>query len=235
MTSVIILAAGIGSRLLPLTAECPKCMVKVGGHSLIERLLSQVRSFSPESEILVVVGYKSSLLSDFIHQLNVDAEVIVNSDFLTTNNMESCRLALDVASPGDCVIVNADCMYDDVIVQCMLTQEESCIAVDSNHFSEESMKVKVADDAVVRISKQLSESTDVKTSIDMYYFTEPDKLALHRIMRDYSEEGDLNQWTEVAIDRLVGDATIVPKEFSGSRWVEIDNLADLEFARELFS
>jgi len=234
MSSVIILAAGIGSRLRPLTDDRPKCMIEVANQPLIERLILQIQKFSFDSKIIVVGGYKVDLLEKFLHKFDGHVNLVINSDYSTTNNMESCRLGLESAPNEDCIIVNADCIYDDSILKGMLEQKASCIAVDSNQYFEENMKVRVETGVVIKISKDLDDSKDVKTSIDIYYFTKSDRQALHQIMSDFNSNNDLNQWTEVAIDCLVKTCNVLPKEFSGNKWMEIDNLHDLAMAQKLF-
>jgi len=235
MKSVIILAAGVGSRLRPLTNDCPKCMIEVAQQPLIKRLILQIRKFSLDSKIIVVGGYKVELLKKFLHKFDANIDLVINSDYLTTNNMESCRLGLETAPIGGCIIVNADCVYDDAIVKGMLEQKTSCIAVDSSQYFKENMKVRVEEGIVTKISKDLDDASDIKTSIDIYYFDKMDRRSLHKIMLNFNENNDLNQWTEVAIDRLVREKPVLPKEFSGNRWMEIDNLGDLEMAQKLFS
>jgi choline kinase len=234
MKSVIILAAGVGSRLRPLTNNMPKSMVKIAGKALIQRLIEQIKTFSIDTKIIIVAGYQSEQLRQFLSQYDTNVEIIDNTDYLSTNNMESCRLGLDFAPIGDCIIVNADCIYDDKIVKDMLKQKHSCIAVDSSEYFEENMKVKVIDGSVKEISKTLQAKVGVLTSIDMYYFTEEHRNNLYKIMLSFNKSNDLNQWTEVAINEFVKEYSVGVKDFSGNRWVEIDDLKDLNNAESKF-
>lgn len=234
MKSIVILAAGVGSRLRPLTDNYPKCMVEVARQPLIGRLISQIQKFSIDSRIIVVGGYKVEVLEEFLHKVKANINLIINTNYLITNNMESCRLGLEAAPRGECIIVNADCIYDDAIVQGMVEQKTSCIAVDSSKYFKENMKVRVNNGMITKISKDLDDAVDIKTSIDMYYFTKLDRELLYETMLDFNRKNDLNQWTEVAIDSLIRERPVLPKEFSGNKWMEIDNLIDLKIAKKLF-
>tara|TARA_B110001450_G_scaffold244750_1_gene257180 strand:+ start:1763 stop:2395 length:633 start_codon:yes stop_codon:yes gene_type:complete len=210
-------------------------MIEVAQQPLIQRLILQIQNFSPASKIIVVGGYKVELLKKFLHKFDANIDLVINPDYSTTNNMESCRLGLEAAPIGGCIIVNADCVYDDAIVKGMLEQKTSCIAVDSSQYFKENMKVRVDKGTVTKISKDLDDALDIKTSIDIYYFTELDRRFLHKIMLNFNHNNDLNQWTEVAIDRLVSEQPVSPKEFRGNKWMEIDNLGDLDIAQKLFA
>ena len=90
------------------------------------------------------VGLKLCLDDFYQQNKDMNIDVVINEDFETTNNMESCRLALESFDYEDCIIVNADCIYDDKIVIKMLAAHESCIAIDSSQYCEENMKVSLS-------------------------------------------------------------------------------------------
>ena len=89
---VIILAAGQGTRLRPLTDNCPKCMVEVNGKSIIERQLETMYACGiKEDDITVIAGYRNEVLQDRFR--NTGIRFVVNNDFETTNMVYSGRLA----------------------------------------------------------------------------------------------------------------------------------------------
>ena len=87
------------------------------------------------------------------------------------------------------------------------------------------------------ISKKFLEIDGAITSIDIYSFSADDIRTLAGIMEDFHSRGDLNQWTEVAInDLLISEKSLVESiDFEGEKWMEIDDIADLEKAREMWS
>ncbi len=90
----IILAAGMGKRLKDLTRDNTKCMVKVNGVPLIKRMLQQLDKLSI-SRIVIVVGYESQKLIDYVATLNINStiEYVNNPIYYKTNNIYSLYLA----------------------------------------------------------------------------------------------------------------------------------------------
>jgi len=236
--NIVILAAGIGGRLKPLTDTLPKCCLTIGSETLIGRIITQLSRASQEFKIKinihVVGGFCFEVLRDEIGKLPVPVNLIRNENYLETNNMESCRMALEEIALLDTVIINADCAYDYEIVSKMVTAPISCIATDSSQFFEEDMKVSLKKNRVVGISKELANEINNFTSIDIYHFLKTDVYDLLKIMQVYNKKGDLKKWNEVAINELVQIKDINVIDFAGSNWVEIDTLEDLQKGRELW-
>ena len=236
---VVILAAGIGSRLRPLTNNIPKSMVEVAGTPLLERLLTQINKYkSTSTNINVVVGYCSESIINLTNTLFNEVKIISNPKYDSTNNMYSLKLALDcIDNDSSIVIINADCIYDDHIVDVMLNLSRDSIAIDKNLFSDESMKVMLDDNSFIHsMSKLLNKNDKTFVSMDIYFFINSTFINLHKVINQIISNDDLNSWTEVAIDltsRLEG-VNISTVSFD-DKWVEIDNKDDLELANNLFN
>lgn len=234
MKNVIILSAGIGSRLRPLTLNLPKTCITVGQKTIITRLVSQIRSLDTQHSVTIVIGYLGHKVREDLSGKFSNINFVHNEDYESTNNLYSCMLALQSISKGEVVVVNGDCVYDDEIVTAMLSSKESAIAVDSSSYFDESMKVSVLDNSVKRISKNIKKGSNVFTSIDLYHFTENDWKSLLKIMEEICGSGTLGEWTEVAIDRLTTSQNIGIVDFAYKNWVEIDNLEDLDKANNIW-
>ncbi len=238
LKSAIILAAGIGSRLAPLTNDIPKCCVQVSGKSIIRRIIDQLLTCNSSMEIIVVTGYKSHIVVDEMRDYPENVILIENKEYLTTNNMESCRIGLGrrTASTKNCMIINGDCVYSQSIIRNVYESDRSCIAIDSSMYSEENMKILISKGRATNISKSISEAQGGKTSIDLYNFSNNDIQILHSIMSKYNEAGDRNKWTEVAINDFLSleGSKVAPLDIKGDKWMEIDNHNDLEKARNLW-
>lgn len=236
MKTAIILAAGVGSRLRPLTESMPKCCVRVGGESLIRRIVKQLQAIVVEMPIYIVTGYFGDVVRQELSDFGGDIRFVDNPDYASTNNMESCRLALEARhGGGPSLIVNADCAYDDEIVATMVAAEGSCIAADVGVYIHENMKVRLEAGWIRDISKAIPEGGNVATSIDLYSFVASDVARLLQIMENYHTQGDLNQWTEVAIAKLVRESNVGIADITGKKWIEIDNINDLDIANKIFT
>jgi choline kinase len=235
MNKVIILAAGIGSRLRPLTNDLPKCMIQVNSKHLIERVVNQLKKSDNKIEINIITGYKSDVLKKFYN--GTDINIIENTIYDETNNMFSLYLGMkEVINYENLIVLNADCIYDDQIVSQLVSFKGSCIAIDNSFYDEESMKVIIKKNLVRSISKEFKNNDDVATSIDLYKFDKITAQDLFNIIEKYIDNKDINKWTEIAINDLLQkeEIEVKPFEINGSRWYEIDTLEDLDKAEKLF-
>lgn len=241
---IVILAAGVGSRLRPITNKVPKTMVEVDGIAIIERLLRQIETLRRSvNSVKIVSGYKKDTLKSFVEELKLqlNIEFVENVDYDTTNNMYSLYLALnELDQKNDLVIVNADCCYEETIVRRIIEEKGSYVGIDKSLFNDESMKVQVSKknpDKIIGMSKALQKDMNAFVSIDLYTLKASDKQRLHDIIRKFIDSGDLNSWTEVALDILARETetTINCLDCTGNKWIEIDNHDDLINAKKIFS
>jgi len=239
---VIILAAGIGSRLAPISTTIPKSLTRVAGREIIDY---QVRGYLDagidEGDITVVAGYESQKLVDFFKQHYPQVEVIINTDYNSTNNMFSLYMALGVIlkTKFDTLFINnADCIYDKNTIKNLLENpSENAIATEVGAYNEESMKITVnTAGSIVNIAKTIQQSDAYGLSTDLYKMSFPAADILYKITKDFIEvKHDLNQWTEVAFPELFTKTDFRPHDIKKDKWFEIDNLDDLQRADILFS
>lgn len=234
----IILAAGLGSRLRPITDEIPKCMVPVNGQPIINKQISNLLvNGIKENDIIVVGGYKSEVLEDYIKLNFPNVSIIHNSRYAETNNMYSLYLAMKIVGDSAFLLMNADVFYDANVIGGMLsTDKENFIAVDRSQYLDESMKICVDDSStkITHISKTISEADHYAVSIDVYKISKEGARILYGIVKDFIEvRKDENSWTEVALDQMFDSCLFKPYIIDG-KWVEIDNHDDLKLAESLF-
>jgi len=235
----VILAAGVGSRLRPLTNEIPKALVKVQGKPILEYQISNyLNAGLKQKDIYIVVGYKKELIENYLKNKYPKINIIYNDEYEHTNNMYSLYLALKelaVSSNEDIIMNNGDCIYEfNIINRLVKSQETDVIVCDKSVYFEESMKIKVENDRVTKISKQIPKEEAYAVSIDLYKFSFESIIKLKKIIEDYLKK-DKNKWTEEAIQILLNQTIIKPFEITGLKWIEIDNYEDLLNAEKLFS
>jgi HAD superfamily hydrolase (TIGR01450 family) len=235
----IILAAGIGSRLQPITDIKPKTLVCVNGRPMIEWIIDSLLQ-SLVDDIVVCVGYKANDLIDHITKIygkKANIKFVINSVYDSTNNMYSLYLARDYLY-DDVLIMNADLVFDHTIIRDLIMIDGSAVAVDVGLYQEESMKVVIKNNSIAGISKKIPQSDSYGCSIDIYKFDSIASDILHNeITRIIEVENDLNQWTEVLLDRVFENGSVDALAFDiGHRsWYEIDNFEDLAKAEILFN
>lgn len=234
----IILAAGRGKRLRPLTDKVPKCLIEVANVPLIEY---QIRNLLENGvgDIVICAGYKRGKIKSFCQKIfpNVNIKIIENTDFLDTNNMYSlylCRQYLD----RDILLMNGDVVFDETIIRKLISENDSCVCVDRKVYAEESMKIVVEDGFVRDISKAISPAKSYGVSIDVYKINKKDLSILNlNLQKIIEEEKEVNQWTEVLLQKLFrrGEVLAKPLDIGGSKWIEIDTHDDLNEAEKIFN
>lgn len=238
-TKCIILAAGVGSRLRPLTNDMPKCCLRITDEcSLIERVVQQLIKFTNVSEITVCVGFKSEKIIDRLSQTEFNIRYCYNADFETTNNMYSAWLALRNNELGDDIIIlNADCVYDDSILQKLDSIGRSTILYDPIKWDTESMKITIEDsNRVTNISKAITKDDNSFVSIDLYKIMSHDLPAYLSSIEDFMQRGDLNSWNELAIYQMIKSqgSAMYGLNIETTKWFEIDTLKDYQDAKKIF-
>lgn len=230
----LILAAGLGSRLAPLTNDRPKSMVAVCGKPILEKQIENLLA-NHITDITIVTGYKSEIIEQMVSEKYPFIHIIQSVDYMNTNNMYSAYLAHDVMKGEAFLMMNADVFYDEsVITELMKPQYENAIVTDIGSYNEESMKVIVKDDAIVSISKQITPDEAYGNSIDVYKFSAEGGQVFFDICEDYIvKKQEVKLWSEVALNDALQRATFTVCPLKG-RWLEIDNHDDLQNAEELF-
>jgi len=144
----IILAAGKGTRLKPLTDNVPKCLIEINGRTILEY---QVRSFfnAGINDVTIVVGYLAESVIKFCNQNRLYVNFILNEEYNDTNNMFSLFLAKNTVYDSDLIICNGDVIFSPNILTGLLQDcNKNAIAVDVNKYFDESMKV-IANNGII--------------------------------------------------------------------------------------
>ncbi|KAA9398363.1 HAD-IIA family hydrolase [Haloarcula sp. CBA1130] len=240
----VILAAGVGSRLRPITLEKPKPAIEVNGASILEH---QLRAYGDAGidEVYVVTGYMSGDVRSVCKRVEKDLdgvtiETIKNDIYANTENMYSLYITESELRGEEFLLSNGDVVFDRSIPDGMVSEsnEASYIACDPANYSQESMKIAVEDDRVDRISKNIEEGDAFASSIDLYYFNAAfSKRLFQEIEQNSKNESSYSGWTEKVIDDLLGDSNLSVRPYSigEKNWVEIDDRSDLLYADRTFA
>ena len=200
----LILAAGLGSRLAPLTNECPKSLVKVNGEPI---LLKQIKNLKENKidDITIISGYKGEILEEYVHSKYPEIEIIYSKDYETTNNMYSAYLASKKLKGEEFLMMNADVFFDSSVIKKLIEFDaKNAIVTDIGRYMEESMKVIEKEGRLVDISKQIKPEDALGCSIDVYKFSKDGGEAFFRKCEEYIvEKKELKLWSEVALNDVL--------------------------------
>ena len=231
----LILAAGYGARLAPLTDTLPKSLVPVNGKPILFKQIENLYE-NGITDITVISGYRANMLEAAVHDRFRDVRIIESADYATTNNMYSAWLARDIMTGDDFLMMNADVFMDASVIEALLAYDApNAIVTDIGFYLEESMKV-IEDESgrLTHISKQITPEEALGASIDVYRFSEAAGKAFFDKCTEYIEaRRELKLWSEVALDGILADVEFRACPLKG-RWFEIDNHDDLAAAERIF-
>lgn len=241
----VILAAGMGKRLGELTKNNTKCMIKVNGITLIERVLNQLSSF-PLERVIIVIGYKGNELKTFLGNFynGLPIEYIENPIYDKTNNIYSLSLAKKELQEDDTLLIESDLIFDDSLFQLILNNPCPNLAlVDKYETWMDGTMVRLDEDnnIVNFIPKKAFKYSDV----DQYYKTtniykfSKEFLRTHYIpfLEAYTKALGNNEYYEqvLRVITLLDNCDLKALPLTGQKWYEIDDIQDLDIAESLFA
>ena len=238
MKKAIILAAGQGSRLLPLTADRPKCLIDFAGKSLIAWQIESLVA-NGITEIAVVTGFQDTKLDAALAALDhpgVTIRTRFNPFFKVADNLGSCWIVREEMDQ-DFIILNGDTLISPEIVATLITGTKTPITVTidiKDSYDLDDMKVQREGDRLLQIGKRLEPRETNAESIGMLAFTGDGPGIFRRqveaMMR--TPEGVLN-WYLKAIHALAPSGVVGTVSIQGMDWAEVDFPEDLPIARAL--
>ena len=124
----VILAAGMGKRLKEHTKNQTKCMVQVGGMTLIERSL-RILDQEGLSRIVLVTGYQADGLVEHVKSLKVQTPIVFvhNAEYEKTSNLYSLLLAKEYLVQEDTLVIESDVIFEKALADRMLASEQPCL------------------------------------------------------------------------------------------------------------
>ncbi len=236
----IILSAGQGRRLLPLTKNAPKCLLPISGKPIIEWEIDALVARGIVN-ITVVTGFESNAVEAVLQQRYANRahiNIIFNPFFEVADNLVSCWVARS-AMNHDFLLLNGDIIFDPEVLTKVLNSEPAPITLCVNRksvYDADDMKVQLDRKGCVRhVSKTLPVSQIDAESIGLVFFRqEGPQLFCNAIENALRHRDKLKSWYFTIIDSLAGTQMIKACSVSEHRWCEVDVAADLAIAEELF-
>ena len=241
----IILAAGMGKRLKELTQNSTKCMVKVNGVTLIDRMLHQIEK-QHLSRIIIVVGYEGQKLIDYIGTLGIQTPIIYinNPIYDKTNNIYSLALAKDWLVKDDTLLFESDLIFEDSVLETLVNDPRDTLAlVDKYESWMDGTCVKLGEDdsieAFVPGKKfKFSEIKEYYKTVNLYKFSKHfSETHYVPFLEAYQSALGQNEYYEqvLRVITMLDDPEIKAKRLEGQRWYEIDDIQDLDIAESIFT
>lgn len=241
----IILAAGMGKRLGKLTKDNTKCMVKVNGITLIERLLGQIDGRNL-SRIVIVEGYKGKELKEYISTLRIKTPIVFvdNPYYETTNNIFSLYLAKDYLCEEDTLLFESDLIFEDSVIDLLINDKrKTLVLVDKYESWMDGTCVRLGKDRTIdsfvpKKSFDYTEADRYYKTVNIYKFgKEFSRNSYVPFLEAYTKAFGKNEYYEEVLRAIaiVGESEIRAEILNGQLWYEIDDIQDLDIASTLFS
>lgn len=224
------MAAGVSSRLYPITTNLPKGLLEVAGETLIGRSVRLLRENSI-NEIMVVVGFNRNMIQE---ALGPEIHYRLNPFYAESNNMCSLWFAKEWVGDDPFIYLHSDIIYAPGLLKDLLDNDfqDCALLVDQGPTDEEAMKVRVEKGRFVESSKDIPISKAIGEWVGIAAFIRPG--GLFDTIESLLEQGKFQAYDTLAFTRtaLAGsNYSIVPT--NGQPWVEIDFESDLIRARDL--
>lgn len=228
MAKGIILAAGTGSRLRPLTDDRPKCLLEVGGRTLIDRQLTTL-DWLGVHDVIVVVGYHGAVVRT---HLGSRVRYIANPRYAVTNSLYSLWLARDELRSG-ALILNADVLAAPALFERLWSAPaRDAVLVDLNSGLEpEDMKVTLRGTRVTDFGKTLAPERAHAHNVGMAKFGPEGAAFLALCLDRLVATGHQTAWVPAAYREFASHRPLVAVPTAGLPWIEIDFAEDLDRAR----
>ena len=242
---VIILAAGMGKRLGELTQNNTKCMIRVNGVTLIERVLTQFSKLDLK-KVIMVVGYKGDELRSFIGDSykGLPIEYIVNPIYDKTNNIYSLSLAKEQLQEDDTLLIESDLIFEDRVLDKILSDPYPNIALVAKYESWMDGTVVMLDNNnnILNFVTKKAFNFDHKDSyyktVNIYKFSkEFSRTHYVPFLRAYINALGNNEYYEqvLRVIALLDKPDLKALPLDGEKWYEIDDIQDLNNAETIFA
>ena len=233
----IILSAGQGKRLFPITKRLPKCLIDIKGLSILEWQLEVLCSCRIR-EIVVVTGFQHEKIEALIKNKyrSENIRTLYNEDFNSTDNMFSCwKSRLEMKE--DFILLNGDTLFEPEILKRLIQYASGPITITINtkdKYDADDMKVIVQDSKLLRVGKELPMKQVNGESIGLSLFKgQGPALFMEALCRAVKRSGAEKRWYLSVIDELAQKQKVHVVDITGLSWCEIDYPRDLKSAERV--
>jgi len=233
----VILSAGQGKRLLPLTADSPKCILPILGQTLIEWQIDELAKCGIE-QVTVVTGYRADKVERILRsRYGTDrVRTIYNAAYAVSDNLVSCWSAHEEMN-DDFVLLNGDTLFESAVMQRLLETGDRDVTVvvsQKTEYDADDMKVELDGCRLVKIGKDLLPDQVDGESIGMILFRDQGpRMFRDAIEKALHDPASQTKWYLSVIDQLAREIPVWTCLVSGLHWCEVDYRADIKQAEKV--
>lgn len=237
VTTALLLAAGTGSRLFPLTQNSPKCLTLVNGKPILERLVNSLKK-KGFKRLVIVTGYLENHIREFLGTKsgNMVIEYIYSPLYKTTNNIYSLWMARNIINEPF-MLIESDLVFDSSQLDNMIFPDRIAVARMQPWMNgttvtiNENQQVKSYQTGTTLHFNEIRYKT-----VNIYSFSLPTWHSIVKRLNQHVAAGIVNSYYETVFGDMVADGSLSLKAvvFNNKLWYEIDTIEDLAEAEKLF-
>jgi len=237
VTTALLLAAGMGSRLFPLTQNEPKCLTIVNGMSILERLISNLNQHGFK-RLVVVTGHLENHIRDFLGTQVGDIKIdyIFSPLYRTTNNIYSFWMARKVINEPF-LLLESDLVFDESLLEAMLYPDRIAAAKMQTWMNGTYVTINKYQQVKAFFEGNTNSFGEIKyKTVNIYSISLSSWRRIIKILDKHISDGKVNDYYETVFAEMIADGSLSFKfvSFDGKPWYEIDTVEDLVEAEKLF-
>jgi choline kinase len=235
--AAVILVAGVGSRLRPITDSRPKALAPVGDETILGRAVRLLLEFGV-SRLVLATGYREDAVRAALGGLAAEVSYCPNPRYDSTQNSVSLALCREAVGERSFFKLDGDVVFDlELLERIAAPRAELSAGVDSSRkLDAEAMKVVVEGTLIRRFGKGVPLDESHGESIGIERIDASASRKLFDALEERVAAGVTNLYYEDVYSQLIAEGQLVAEvaDVSGLRWTEVDTFEDLESARRLF-
>ena len=238
VTTALLLAAGIGSRLYPLTQNEPKCLTIVNGMSILERLIFNLNQ-KGFKRLVVVTGHLENHIRDFLgNQVgDITIDYIFSPLYKTTNNIYSLWMAREFINEPF-LLLESDLVFDESLLDAMLYPDKIAVAKMQPWMDGTCVIINRSKQVKAFLAGNADSFGEIKyKTVNIYSISLNSWHCIVKRLNKHILDGKVNDYYEIVFAEMIADGSLSFKivSFGGKPWYEIDTIEDLAEAEKLFS
>jgi len=237
ISTALLLAAGIGSRLFPLTKSSPKCLTLVSGESILERLVNNLKK-QEFKRLVIVTGYEKECIVDFLgcKSGNLSIEYIYSPHFRSTNNIYSLWMARKIINEPF-VLFESDLVLNSSLLDKMIFPDKMAVARMQPWLNGTTVSLNKQNQVTMFHKGTMDTYSDIRyKTVNIYSFSLLSWQIIVKRLDQYILDGNVNCYYETVFSELIDDKSLTFESvsFDHEPWYEIDTIADLTEAEKIF-
>jgi choline kinase len=235
--TAVLLAAGTGSRLQPLTHDAPKCLTEIHGVPILDQQVRCLEAWGFE-RLVVVLGHMEECIREFLEQRPCDLRIdyITSSRYRTTNNIYSLWIARELVREPF-LLLESDLIFDTSLLGPMLRPDSIAVSTMQPWMTGSTVELDQQRRVIsLDVGADARRNNSSLKTVNIYSLSAETWRQVTERLDRHITAGNVDDYYEIVFAELIGEGTLSLQSvlFDDERWYEVDTLADLQEAERIF-